>query len=74
MRNRTNKNTNSSPATSPLTRLQNHGGRFITLNTQTKKDGRQSYCAKILSISNSYVTFLDVNSKVTRKVSTASLV
>lgn len=72
MRNRANKNQNVT--NSPLTRIQNHGGRFITLNTETKKAGRQSYCAKILSISNSYVTFLDVNSKETRKVSTASLV
>ena len=51
----------------------NHRGRFITLHTRSKR-GQQKFCAKILSISNNYVTFINVNNGEVLKVAKTSIV
>lgn len=54
----------------PTTRnLVAHGGRFTTLNIK----GRGPVCAKITKLTDSYVTYFDVNAKVSRKVSRSSI-
>lgn len=50
-----------------------HGGRFTTLNISNKSK-RERVCAKILKVTDSYVTFFDVNAKKQRKVSRSSIV
>jgi hypothetical protein len=58
------------PAPHPYT---NHRGRFITLHTRSKR-GQQKFCAKILSISNNYVTFINVNNGEVLKVAKTSII
>jgi hypothetical protein len=58
------------PVAHPYT---NHRGRFITLHTRSKR-GQQKFCAKILSISNNYVTFVNVNNGEVLKVAKTSIV
>jgi hypothetical protein len=44
-------------------KLNNHGGRFVTLNVSRARGGVTSYSAKIQSVTNSTVRFWDANSK-----------
>lgn len=57
------------PVAHPYT---NHRGRFIALNIRSKK-GQQKFCAKILSISNNYVTFVNVNNGEVLRVAKTSI-
>lgn len=51
----------------------NHKGRFIGLKTLTSR-GQQSYCAKIVRITEKYVTFINVNDNSLVKVSKSSII
>jgi hypothetical protein len=51
----------------------NHKGRFIGLKTRSSR-GEKSYCAKIVRITENYVTFLNVNDKSLVKVSRNSII
>ena len=57
------------PVVHPYT---NHRGRFIALRIRLKK-GQQKFCAKILSISNNYVTFVNVNNGEVLRVAKTSI-
>jgi len=50
----------------------NHGGRFVTLNIQNSKH-RQSFCAKILNVTDKYVTFENVNDGSIKKIAKTSI-
>ena len=70
--NTNNTKSASKPSTSKSTPTRNlvaHGGRFTTLNIK----GRGPVCAKITKLTDSYVTYFDVNAKVSRKVSRSSI-
>jgi hypothetical protein len=51
----------------------NHRGRFIGLKTRSSR-GEKSYCAKIVRITENYVTFLNVNDHSLVKVSKNSII
>jgi hypothetical protein len=51
----------------------NHKGRFIGLKTRSSR-GEKSYCAKIIRITENYVTFINVNDNSLVKVSKNSIV
>jgi hypothetical protein len=51
----------------------NHKGRFIGLKTRSSR-GEKSYCAKIIRITENYVTFLNVNDQSLVKVSKNSII
>ena len=51
----------------------NHKGRFIGLKTRSSR-GERSYCAKIIRITENYVTFINVNDKSIVKVSKNSII
>jgi hypothetical protein len=51
----------------------NHKGRFIGLRTRSSR-GEKSYCAKIIRITENYVTFLNVNDQSLVKVSKNSII
>lgn len=53
---------------------ENHKGRFVSLKTRTKDEGSRSFCAKILSETDCYLTFFDINSKQRVKVNKKSIV
>ena len=55
------------------TKLQNHGGKFISLSF---KDGKKikKVCAKILTIGSTYFEYADVNSKEVKRKKISSLV
>lgn len=57
---------------SPSTILANHGGRFVTLNIRNRSKSER-VCAKIVKLTDNYVTFYDVNARATRKVSRSSI-
>jgi hypothetical protein len=51
----------------------NHKGRFVGLKTRSSR-GEKSYCAKIIRITENYVTFLNVNDQSLVKVSKNSII
>jgi hypothetical protein len=51
----------------------NHKGRFIGLKTRSSR-GEKSYCAKIVRITENYVTFINVNDQSLVKVSKNSII
>ena len=51
----------------------NHKGRFIGIKTRSSR-GEKSYCAKIIRITENYVTFLNVNDQSLVKVSKNSII
>jgi len=51
----------------------NHKGRFIGLKTRSSR-GEKSYCAKIVRITENYVTFFNVNDQSLVKVSKNSII
>ena len=51
----------------------NHNGRFVSLKTRSSR-GEKSYCAKIVRITENYVTFINVNDKSLVKVSKNSII
>jgi hypothetical protein len=53
--------------------FSNHGGKFLSLTTNTR-EGRNSYCAKVLRETPCYLTFSDVNSGRVITVSKRSII
>lgn len=66
------KNTKQTQTSSNV-ELAARSGRFVGLTVRTSSGERQ-YCAKILSLTPSYVNFYDVNAKINRKVARKSVV
>ena len=55
-----------------VNKLNSTEGRFSTLIT--KKNGKRNiFCAKILSATEKFVSFWDVNAEATRRVATADV-
>jgi len=54
------------------TALNNTAGRFSTLVVGSKNDN-QTYCAQIISASDKYVAFRDVNTDANRRVPTSKI-
>lgn len=50
-----------------------NSGRFVGLTIQTR-NANQRVCAKVLSLTPSYVKIWDVNAKSTRKIARKSVV
>ena len=51
----------------------NHKGRFIGLKIRSSR-GEKNYCAKIIRITENYVTFINVNDQSLVKVSKNSII
>lgn len=67
-----NMNNTKNTKNTSRTNLTNHGGRFVTLNIRNKQRSER-VCAKIVKLTDSYVTFYDVNARSTRKVLRSSV-
>ena len=66
-------NAQTSREAEKLPHYLNHKGRFIGLKTRSSR-GEKSYCAKIIRITENYVTFINVNDNSLVKVSKNSIV
>lgn len=69
----TTVNTQNSHEAEKQPHYLNHKGRFIGLKTRSSR-GEKSYCAKIIRITENYVTFINVNDQSLVKVSKNSIV
>lgn len=67
-----NKNTPATPT--QIQRIENHGGRFVSISARRSRGAVEKYCGKVVAISPNYVTFNDVNSGATVKLAKSSLV
>jgi hypothetical protein len=70
------KNTKNTVAAAPtpVQRIENHKGRFVSVSARNSRGRVNKFCGKVVSITPSYVTFNDVNSGETVKLAKTSLV
>lgn len=54
-------------------RLQRHGGKFVTVDYVTQRNGHQRFCAKIRAINPQTVRIYDVNAKEDRTLTLSNV-